>query len=82
MFVLGLGVISRIIEYHPFKNLIVLAKSLLAAALMGLLLFFGKGYLHILILIPMGGILYFYFLYLLGGFKKEDVASVIKSFKL
>jgi O-antigen/teichoic acid export membrane protein len=82
MFVLGLTVISRIIDYRPFKNLIVLLKSLAATGIMGALIFFGKEYIHILILIPIGGILYFYFLYLFGGFKKEDITSVFKSFKL
>ncbi len=82
MFILGLAAISKIIDYRPFKNLMVLLKSLAAAGIMGALIFFGKEYVHILILIPTGGILYFYFLYLFGGFKKEDIGSVLKSFKL
>lgn len=82
MFILGLTAINQIIDYRPFKNLLVLLKSLVAAGIMGALIFFGKEYIHILILIPTGGILYFYFLYLLGGFKKDDVSSVLKSFKL
>ncbi|HZJ40868.1 MAG TPA: flippase [Candidatus Saccharimonadales bacterium] len=82
MFVLGVTVVSKIIDYHPAKNLIVFSKSLLAAGLMAAFIFFGKEHVHILILIPAGGILYFYFLYLFGGFKKDDVTGVLKSFKL
>lgn len=82
MFVLGITVISRIIDYRPVKNLLVLLKSLASAVIMGALIWFGKEYIHILILIPTGGILYFYFLYLFGGFQKEDISSVLKSFKL
>jgi O-antigen/teichoic acid export membrane protein len=82
MFVLGIVMISRIIDYRPLKNLLVFLKTLLSAAIMGAIIFFGKGYLHILILIPLGGLIYFYLLYLFGGFKREDIASVLKSFKL
>jgi O-antigen/teichoic acid export membrane protein len=82
MFMLGIIMISRIIDYRPFKNLLVFLKALLSAAIMGVVILFGKGYIHILILIPLGGIIYFYLLYLFGGFKREDIASVLKSFKL
>jgi O-antigen/teichoic acid export membrane protein len=82
MFALGIGMISRIIHYRPFKNLLVFLKVMAAAAIMGLIIFFAKDYIHILILIPGGGVLYFYFLYLFGGFKREDISSVLKSFKL
>jgi len=82
MFILGMVVVGKIINYHPAKNLVVFLKSFLAAGIMGAFIFFGKEYLHILILIPLGSILYFVFLFLLKGFKKEDIMSVFKSFKL
>ena len=82
MFILGMVVVGKIINYHPTKNLVVFLKSFLAAGIMGAFIFFGKEYLHILILIPLGSILYFVFLFLLKGFKKEDIMSVFKSFKL
>jgi O-antigen/teichoic acid export membrane protein len=82
MFLLGIFLVRKIISYRPAKNLIVFFKSLAAAILMGTTILFGKVYLNIFILIPIGGILYFYFLYLFGGFKKNDISSVFKSLKL
>ncbi|MFA6514210.1 MAG: flippase [Patescibacteria group bacterium] len=82
MFILGIVLVKKIINYRVLKNLMVLFKSLVAASLMGVIIFLGKAYFNIFILIPLGGVLYFYLLYLLGGFKKEDIASVFKSLKL
>jgi hypothetical protein len=31
--------------------------------------------------VMLGGMLYFIVLYLVGGFKKEDISSIIKSFR-
>jgi O-antigen/teichoic acid export membrane protein len=82
MFLLGILLVKKVINYHSAKNFIVFYKSLLAASLMGATVFLGKVYFNIFILIPIGGMLYFYILYLLGGFKKEDLTSVFKSLKL
>jgi len=81
MFVLGINEARRIIDYKPRKNLITLGKALWAAALMGTIVFYGKNYLPIIVATTLGGILYFIFLYLVGGFKKQDIQSVYLSFK-
>ncbi len=82
MFVLGIVTVGKIIDYKPKKNIIILAKSLFAALTMGTAIYFGKQYFSILFLVPLGCLIYFYVLYLIGGFKKNDIASVLKSFKL
>lgn len=81
MFVLGISEARRIIAYNPRKNLITLGKSLWAAAVMGTIVYYGKNYLPVLVATILGGLLYFIFLYLVGGFKKQDIRSVYLSFK-
>jgi len=81
MFILGLWEAKRIIDYKPRKNLITLGKSLWAAAVMGTIVYYGKNYLPIMVATVLGGLLYFIFLYLVGGFKKQDIRSVYLSFK-
>ncbi|HPY08415.1 MAG: flippase [Patescibacteria group bacterium] len=82
LFFLGVLATKKIMPYRFSRNFKILIKTLIASALMGGLLFFTKDKLSLLILIPVSGLVYFYFLYLLGGFKKEDVFSIFKSFKL
>jgi len=81
MFVLGIIEARKIIDYKPRKNLVTLGKSLWAAAVMTMIVFYGKNYLPILVATIIGALLYFIFLYLVGGFKKEDIKSIYSSFK-
>jgi Membrane protein involved in the export of O-antigen and teichoic acid len=81
MFIFGIFEARKIINYNPKKNLITLGKSLWAAAVMTMIVFYGKAYMPILFATILGGILYFIFLYLVGGFKKQDIQSIISSFK-
>lgn len=55
----------------------VLLKSLVAGAVMSATLILLSQW-HILILIPLGGLVYFGVLYLLGGIKKELIVEMIK----
>jgi len=82
MFVLGAIAVRGVMPYRWWKNLQVLIKTMLAAILMGVLIWLGKGYLHIFLIIPLASIAYFSFLYFLRGFSRADVASVFKSLKL
>lgn len=81
MFILGILEARKIIDYSPRKNLITLGKSLWAAAVMTMIVFYGKAYMPILFATILGGVLYFIFLYLVGGFKKQDIQSIVSSFK-
>ena len=82
MTVLGLREAKKIIDYHGKKNLIVLAKTIAASALMGLIVFALGKYISLFVAVLIGVVSYFAFLYLFGGFKKEDVLSIAKSFHL
>lgn len=81
MFFLGIFSIGSLITYRPYENLRVLFKSLFAAVIMGLLIFFSKETLPLLFSVALGAFLYFLTLYLVGGFKKADIISIIKSFR-
>jgi O-antigen/teichoic acid export membrane protein len=81
MFILGMYWVKKIIPYHYGKNLKIFAKVLLASLVMGAIIFFGKKYLNVFIATIIGAGIYFTLLLILGGFKKEDFVSIIKSFK-
>lgn len=81
MFILGIREAKKIIPYNFKKNLSTLGKSLWAAAVMAMIVFYGKNYIHIILATTLGGILYFIFLYLVRGFRKEDIKSIYQSFK-
>lgn len=81
MFVLGIFWIKKIIVYRARKNWLILGKVLLASAIMGLVIMAGKTYLNVFLVTVLGGLIYFAFLYILGGFKKADILSVYQSFK-
>ncbi len=81
MFLLGMRWVSRIIAYRPMKIISVFLKTAASVFVMLALILFLKPLLNIFIIIPLAGIIYFAILFLLGGFKKEDVASIWKSFR-
>ncbi|MDD5291490.1 MAG: flippase [Patescibacteria group bacterium] len=80
MFILGIYWVGKIIDYRKIKIILVFLKSLIAAGLMGGLVLYFKPLVNIFILVPSAAILYFILLFLLGGFKKEDIISIYKSF--
>jgi len=81
MFILGIYWVKKIIPYKSFENWKTFFKALLASILMGLAILFGKMYLNIFIITIIGGFIYFAFLYILKGFRRDDIASVINSLK-
>ncbi|MFZ2310466.1 MAG: flippase [Patescibacteria group bacterium] len=81
MFFLGIREVKHIIDYKAKENFATLGKALWAAALMGTIVYYGKNYLPIIVATILGGMLYFIFMYLVGGFKKQDIRSVYLSFK-
>lgn len=80
MFILGLVAVRRIITYRAKRNFVVVVKALTAAILMGAAVYLGGSYLNIVAVTVMGAIIYFASLLALGGFKKEDVLSIARSF--
>jgi O-antigen/teichoic acid export membrane protein len=81
MFILGLRETNKIIGRLRRQNLLIFAKALIASAVMAALVFGGRNYCNIFLLTALGGVLYFFILFLLGGFKKADVLSVYNSFR-
>lgn len=80
MLALGLIQVSKIIAYQPKKIFNVLGKSLLASVLLMIFIVYSKNYLNIFIIAPSSAIIYFIILYYLKAFKKEDLASLYRSF--
>lgn len=81
MTILGIIEVKKIIEYRLRKNLVVLGKTIAASVLMGLIVFGLGRFISLFTSVAVGMLLYFVFLYLFGGFKKEDITSVINSFR-
>jgi len=81
MFILGVLSVKKIIAYRLRKNLKTFLKVLTASIIMGLIILIGKAYLNIFIITIFGGLIYFGCLFLLGGFSRADIESVVKSFK-
>lgn len=81
MFILGLFSMCGLINYQPAQNLKILAKALLSALFMALVVWFGKQYVNIFFAVIVGGGLYFAGLVISKALKKEDVLSIINSFR-
>lgn len=81
MFILGMREVKKIIAYQAKKNLLIFSKVLLSSLIMGVIIFFGRGYLNIFLITIIGGVIYFALLFLLKGFRRADLLSVYASFK-
>lgn len=81
MFFLGIYWVKKIIPYRARKNILILAKVLLASLLMGLVILASKALLNVFIATILGGLIYFVCLLAFGGFTKQDFLSIYKSFK-
>jgi O-antigen/teichoic acid export membrane protein len=80
MFILGLYWVPKIIEVRPIKIIPVFFKVLFSVVVMVIVILLLKMKLNVFIVIIIGGIVYLSILFLLGGFKKEDIISIFQSF--
>lgn len=80
MTVLGLFWVERTIHYNRRQVIITFLKVLFSAILMGGLVFYLKNYVNIFVLIPLGALFYFWILYLIGGYSRQDIISIYTSF--
>ena len=80
MFMLGISVVPKIIKYKFSKNVSILIKSFISVFLMVIFIHFFKEKLNLFVIVLMSGIVYFLVLYLLKGFRKEDILSITNSF--
>lgn len=80
MFSLGMYQIPKIIKLNFSRLFIIIAKTLLASALMSIFVFYLKDILNIFLLVFISAIIYFLSLFLFRGFTKDDVLSIFNSF--
>ena len=80
MFVLGMWVVPRITKYDYKKIIVILIKSLLAVAVMAVVGYYLKNQINLILTVMLAGASYFTALYILKGFTKADVTSIVKSF--
>jgi len=78
---LGIYWVSKTIIYNKRYVLSAVLKSILASFLMGIIIFYFKTKIFWVIWIPLGGLIYFVTIYLIGGLKKEDIISIFYSLK-
>lgn len=81
MFVLGLRLVPAIAAYDRRKVLAMAGKIGLAAVLMGGLSAWLKSYLNVFVVVVLSGAAYFGLLFAVRAFRKEDILSIIASFK-
>jgi O-antigen/teichoic acid export membrane protein len=80
MFILSMVVAKKISDFRMAIILKVFFKSLVASLVMFLAVLYLKNSINIFILSILGGLIYFFILFIIGGFKKEDIFSIYQSF--
>jgi len=81
LLLLGWYYVPQIVDYRFSKIAKIFGKSLLSALFMGVFVYSFKLELNIFLNIIIGSLIYGVLLFLLGGFSKDDLQSVLKSFK-
>lgn len=81
MFVMGMYWVPKIIPYRPKKIMVIFYKTIISTLIMALTAYFLKPFLNIFIVIFISGIIYLLIMFIVGGFRKEDVTSILESFK-
>ncbi len=81
LFTLNMSHASKIIAYRPRRIISTLAKALLSAAVMAMAVISTKHAVNIFIVIMLSGFVYFLVLFLVRGFRKEDIAGIYASFR-
>ena len=79
---LGMAQVSKLITYNYKTIGRVLGKSLVAVAAMSAGLLYVEKTLPIMVIIPLGGAVYFSLLYFIGGYSRADLISIAKSFRM
>lgn len=80
MFILGISIVPQITKYDYKKIIVMLIKSLLAVAVMGLVGYYLKNQINLILTVVLAGASYFIALYIFKGFSKADIVSVYQSF--
>lgn len=80
MTALGLWWAFRIVPFRIGEILKIFFKISISALVMGVIIYLAKEKAHILILIPLGAIIYFFLLFIFKALKKDEVAHIYHSF--
>lgn len=81
MFVIGIVRVPKIIKLRAGKIFPIFFKSTAAAIMMALLIVLLKPFLNVFLIIVISGAVYFFGLYITGGFSREDIISIWQSFR-
>ncbi|MCU0680338.1 MAG: flippase [Planctomycetes bacterium] len=81
IFILGMYWSSKLINYSFKKNLKILLKALGASLAMVLVILPLKNSLNFFLVSAIGALAYFLILFLFKGIRREDVFSIIRSFR-
>jgi len=81
LLLLGWRYVKGIINYRPMKIIVVFCKSAISAIIMTILVLILKPVLNIFIIVPIAGAIYFLALFMFKGFQKDDLYSIVKSFR-
>lgn len=81
LFSLNMWWVPKIIKLRPRKIILTFLKVVIAVLVMGIIAFYLKSLVNIFILVLISGLIYFILLFLFGGFKKDDILSIWKSFR-
>ncbi len=80
MFILGMYFVKKTIDYRGRDNIKVFFKSLFSAVLMGVVIKTLETSIPVILLIILSASIYFFMLYILKAFKREDISSIYRSF--
>ncbi len=80
MFVLGIRHVGKIIEYRPLRILKIFVKALISSLVMFFAALYLKERANVFVVAGVGGAIYFSLMFLSGGFKKQDLLSIMNSF--
>ncbi len=72
LFILNLTWVSKIIKYNYKYLIIKTVQSLISALIMAIIIYLAQPYLHFILLIILGAIIYIIIMYLSRGFTKSD----------
>ena len=81
LFVLGLYFANKVVNYNKAFFFKSSAKIVLSSVIMSVAVIYLKQFLHFSILIPIGVVIYFGVMFLIGGIEKRDFVNILRILK-
>lgn len=82
MFILGMHQVPKIININKKNLLSIFIKSLCSVVIMGVFAFYAKSFLNLFLVVLLSAIIYTFALFVFKGFSRNDIQSIVKSFKI